>query len=214
MSISDWLSLAFICLLGASSPGPSLMVILTATATSGRWGGIAASSAHGLGIFIYALASATGLSIILVTHQSLFTAIQIAGALLLLWMGGRALYAALKVPLYSTEPASSDPRQTGALIRQTANGFMIAVLNPKIAVFFLSLFSQFLGEGQTLALSLSMASLAGVIDTLWYCLIVAIASTALFRKLMHDYARIRDGVFGGLLILLSLSLLLPLLWRF
>ena len=91
---------------------------------------------------------------------------------------------------------------------------MIAVLNPKIAVFFLSLFSQFLGEGQTLALSLSMASLAGVIDTLWYCLIVAIASTALFRKLMHDYARIRDGVFGGLLILLSLTLLLPMLWRF
>ena len=214
MSISDWLSLAFICLLGASSPGPSLMVILTATATSGRWGGIAASCAHGLGIFIYALASATGLSIILVTHQSLFTAIQISGALLLLWMGGRALYAALKAPLYSTEQASSDHRQTGALIRQTANGFMIAVLNPKIAVFFLSLFSQFLGEGQTLALSLSMASLAGVIDTLWYCLIVAIASTALFRKLMHDYARIRDGVFGGLLILLSLTLLLPLLWRF
>ena len=129
-------------------------------------------------------------------------------------MGGRALSAALKAPLYSTKSASSGHRQTGALIRQTANGFMIAVLNPKIAVFFLSLFSQFLGDGQTLALSLSMASLAGVIDTLWYCLIVAIASTALFRKLMHDYARIRDGVFGGLLILLSLSLLLPLLWRF
>ena len=72
MGLADWLSLISICLLGALSPGPSLMVILACTAENGRKAGVLASIGHGLGVFIYALAAASGLSYLLNNYQSIF----------------------------------------------------------------------------------------------------------------------------------------------
>jgi len=61
MEPDQWLSLAMICLAGAVSPGPSLLVILDATRRGGRPAGMLAAIGHGLGIFIYAFGAATGL---------------------------------------------------------------------------------------------------------------------------------------------------------
>ena len=83
MLLNDWVSLAIICTLGAFSPGPSLMVILSLTASKGRKAGYIASIGHGIGIFIYALLSATGLAIMLNTYRQLFVSIQILGAIFL-----------------------------------------------------------------------------------------------------------------------------------
>ena len=58
----------------------------------------------------------------------------------------------------------------------TLEGFFVAVFNPKIAIFFLSLFSQFLSSEQTYITHLFMAIIAGGIDTLVYCMIVLLAS--------------------------------------
>ena len=91
MGLADWLSLISICLLGALSPGPSLMVILACTAENGRKAGVLASIGHGLGVFIYALAAASGLSYLLNHFQSVFLALQLLGAGLLLWLGLRIL---------------------------------------------------------------------------------------------------------------------------
>ena len=95
MGLSDWASLALICLLGASSPGPSLIVILGNTRLYGRKAGLYASIGHGLGVWIYALLAATTLGLILTHYQILFTLIQGAGALLLVWIGGKLLHAIL-----------------------------------------------------------------------------------------------------------------------
>ena len=93
MSASDWLSLALICILGATSPGPSLAVVLAVSRLHGRKGGYAAAIGHGLGVFFYALIAAASLSYILKQHASLFQAVQIAGALMLVWIGVRLLMA-------------------------------------------------------------------------------------------------------------------------
>ena len=95
MSLADWASLALICLLGASSPGPSLIVILSNTRLHGRNAGLSASIGHGLGVFIYAVLAATTLGLILSHCLMLFKFIQAAGALLLIWIGIRLLMATL-----------------------------------------------------------------------------------------------------------------------
>ena len=66
MPFESWLYLCLVCLLGASSPGPSLLLILKHSFADGRRAGIRASVGHGLGVFIYALVSASGLSLILI----------------------------------------------------------------------------------------------------------------------------------------------------
>ena len=57
MGIYEWLSIALICVAGATTPGPSVLVIIYINNTRGFLSGIIASLAHGLGIFIYALIS-------------------------------------------------------------------------------------------------------------------------------------------------------------
>ena len=214
MGLADWLSLISICLLGALSPGPSLMVILAYTSEKGREAGVLASVGHGLGVFIYALAAASGLSYLLTHYQSVFLGLQLLGAALLLWLVlriARATFIQSKIREQETENIN----KSAALHHAFRDGFLIAVLNPKIAAFFISLFSQFLDEKQQLVVHFSMAGLAGFIDMAVYLFYAVIASTALVHKLLERYARLRDGIFAAILISLALSLFtshLQLIW--
>ena len=131
LSLSDWLSLVSICLLGALSPGPSLMVILACTAENGRKAGVLASIGHGLGVFGYALAAASGLSYLLNNYQTVFFGLQFLGAGLLFWLGARLLAATIRS---AEKPTSQSPQP--ALSNAFRDGFLIAVFNPKIAAFF------------------------------------------------------------------------------
>mgnify|MGYP006264138783 CR=1 FL=1 len=92
-------------------------------------------------------------------------------------------------------------------------GFLIAILNPKIAVFFLSLFSQFLSSEQTHITHLFMAILAGGIDTIVYCIIVILASTKGTASFLENYGSKVSLIFGIMLIFLSLSLFVSMLTK-
>ena len=201
MLFQDWLSLAAICILGAFSPGPSLMVILSITASNGRKAGFLSSFGHGLGVFIYALLSATGLSIILNTYRQLLILVQFLGALFLLYIGIRTIRS-----LFLTTADSSKVLSKNMIPNRFIDGFLIAIFNPKIAAFFLSLFSQFLIVGQTFVIHLGMALLAGTIDTIAYLAMVTLASTSIMLKFLSTYKKSVEASFGLLLIMLSISL--------
>jgi len=201
MLFQDWLSLAAICILGAFSPGPSLMVILSITASNGRKAGFLSSFGHGLGVFIYALLSATGLSIILNTYSQLLILVQFLGALFLLFIGIRTIRT-----LFLTTADSSKVLSKNMIPNRFIDGFLIAIFNPKIAAFFLSLFSQFLIVGQTFVIHLGMALLAGTIDTIAYLAMVTLASTSIMLKFLSTYKKSVEASFGLLLIMLSISL--------
>ncbi len=201
MLFQDWLSLAAICILGAFSPGPSLMVILSITASNGRKAGFLSSFGHGLGVFIYALLSATGLSIILNTYSQLLILIQFLGALFLLYIGIRTIRS-----LFLATADSSKVLSKNMMPNRFIDGFLIAIFNPKIAAFFLSLFSQFLIVGQTFIIHLGMALLAGTIDTIAYLAMVTLASTSIMLKFLSTYKKSVEVSFGLLLIMLSISL--------
>ena len=201
MLFQDWLSLAAICILGAFSPGPSLMVILSITASNGRKAGFFSSFGHGLGVFIYALLSATGLSIILNAYSQLLILVQFLGALFLLYIGIRTIRS-----LFLTTADSSKVSSKNMMPNRFIDGFLIAIFNPKIAAFFLSLFSQFLIVGQTFIIHLGMALLAGTIDTIAYLAMVTLASTSIMLKFLSTYKKSVEVSFGLLLIMLSISL--------
>ena len=203
MSISDWLSLTLVCIFGAVSPGPSLAVILSATQTDGRAGGLIAAIGHGLGVFVYALVAATSLSYIITHYAMLFSALQIAGSCLLIWLGVRLFLTSLK-PLTTPEVVDASNGMTGSFI----NGFAIAAFNPKIAAFFASLFSQFFAEGQSLGLHVGMATLAGVIDVVTYIIIVIALSGHMLRGVMAKNLHLFNRALGSLLLLIGISLMI------
>ena len=93
MTLSAWLSLALVCVLGAMSPGPSLAIVVRHSVTSGTRAGVICAFAHGVGIFLWAALMVSGLGALLLAQPTWFDGLRVLGAGFLLYLGCRALMA-------------------------------------------------------------------------------------------------------------------------
>jgi len=181
LEIEQWLNIALLCTLGAMSPGPSLAVILNNTLYGGKSTGIYTSLLHGLGVGSYALLVVTSTSLALQRYPLIESLLEISGAGLLCWLA-----------------LQSWPRETSQnfqdQVNQTSiwNGLLIVLFNPKITIFFLAIFSPSLGTIFGWQNWLGLAVMVGVIDAVWYILVVLIASTSFFQ-ISDDIWRMRIG---------------------
>lgn len=199
MNLATWLAVVSICVLGAMSPGPSLAVVLRHTLAGGRLQGCIAALTHGLGIGLYALACISGLAFLLTTSPRLFAAFQWAGAAYLAWLGIRGLLARAEVD----GEALTAPDNRGA----ARDGFMIVFLNPKIAVFFIALFSQVIGPETSLLARLGYATTAMVIDAGWYLLVAWLFSRPVWLPRLQARAVWLERLFGVILLALAARLI-------
>ena len=87
MNLHDWGALIIICAVGAISPGPSLLVIISISAKFGRRAGLLSAVGHGTAVFIYAITTALGISLLSSAAIYIFFYVKLAGALLLFWIG-------------------------------------------------------------------------------------------------------------------------------
>ncbi|MEQ8517382.1 MAG: LysE family translocator [Chromatocurvus sp.] len=161
MALSEWLTLCAICLLGAASPGPSLAVVLQSTLTDSPRAGVATALGHGCGVTLYALLTVCGLGILVTGLPALYAAIKLAGATYLLWLAFCAWHAGQ--PGTGEMPSSE---RTGFL-----RGALVALFNPKLAIFMLALFSQFLAPDAGVLHGALLVITAGAIDALWYTMV-------------------------------------------
>ncbi len=166
MTLTEWLSLVLICVMGAMSPGPSLAVVLKHSLHGGMKNGILAALSHGIGVGFYACASLLGLGALMTQLPTLYQVLVYGGAAYLAYLGIRILLAKPSSQTLNVEQAKPSPRSA------LQDGFAIAFLNPKLAVFFLALFSQFIDpESLTLQVGLIMCLTVFVLDTGWYLLV-------------------------------------------
>ncbi len=199
MTVTAWLSLFTVCLLGAVSPGPSLAVVLRATLGGGQAAGVRAALAHGTGVGLYGLLTVTGLAVLLTRSPALYLGLQVAGALYLLWLGGKSLAGGGGA--FATQSGPRSPHNPAT------EGFLVAFLNPKLAVFMIALFSQFLAPDFGLAEKAVMVVTVGLTDAGWYTLVACLLSrSALLSRLRANEVLI-GRVFGVILIALALTVL-------
>lgn len=202
MELAAWLSLATICIVGAMTPGPSLAVVLKHTVAGGRINGMVASIAHGLGVAMYATLTVVGLAIVIVQTPWLFDMIKYGGVALLLWMAYQALTSKSSI----TKMSEQNTKVT--LLQSFWEGLMIAFLNPKLAIFFLALFSQFVDAQAGWQQSVIMVTTVAGIDTLWYCLIAAILSQSSMLNSLRNNAHIVEKVTGVALLAVAARVVL------
>jgi threonine/homoserine/homoserine lactone efflux protein len=174
----DLLLLTGICFLGAATPGISLAVITRHTVIGGSGVGVVASACHALGVGLWALATVTGLALLFQRYPHLNQAFHVIGGLFLLWMAWRSWQASQQPLSAAANDAESlhgkalqgDVLHSGvgkkAFIGAGFDGFMIAFLNPKVGLFYLAIFSQFLNESLTLMGKAQMVLIAGLVDGL------------------------------------------------
>jgi len=202
MDIESLLGISFVCAMGAISPGPSLAVVLRNTISGGRTQGVMTGIGHGLGFSIYAFIAVMGLSSVLLANKQVFFLFQGAGALVLIWLSFNMI-------IHKHSVSTEIYEESGHI--SFLEGFMIAFLNPKILVFLVAVFSQFLNSDIANFGRFIMALMAGVIDTIWYVFVAAIlAGTTIVDKLRAN-AAIIDRLIGMVLLMLALLLIVKTL---
>ncbi|WP_026971843.1 LysE family translocator [Aliagarivorans marinus] len=197
MDFSHWLSLVTICLLGAMSPGPSLAMVLRHSLAGGRRYGFAVAWAHACGIGFYAWLTLTGLAALLAQSPRLFAVISYAGAAYLAYLGIKALRSRGGI---DQQLKSGDSMPVSRAMR---DGLMISLLSPKIALFFIALFSQFIALDNS-AMSRSVLVVTPLlVDGLWYSLVTLLISSPLLLQRLRLQAKTIDRLSGVVLIALA-----------
>lgn len=199
MELTSWLALAAICVMGAISPGSSLALIIRNTVQGGQGHGVATALGHGLGVGIYALITALGLAILITQTPLLFDLIRYGGAAFLAWLGIKALLARPAGGEAGKEEGHPPRGRQGAF-----EGFMVAFLNPQLAIFFIALFSQFVHADTGWREGGIMMLTAGGIDALWYVLVALVLSRGPVLAWLKAKSTVIDKVSG--LVLLGLAL--------
>jgi threonine/homoserine/homoserine lactone efflux protein len=170
---SNALAFALVALGMVLTPGPNMMYLISRSICQGRRAGLISLGGVALGFVFYMVCAALGITALVMTIPLAYDALRIGGALYLLYLawqavkpGGRSPFAVRDLPRDSTG-------------RLFAMGLLTNLLNPKIAVLYLSLLPQFiqLGGGSVLAQSLWLGATQIVISISVNALIVVMAGS-------------------------------------
>ncbi|MEC8009030.1 MAG: LysE family translocator [Pseudomonadota bacterium] len=218
MTLELWLLLAMTLLAGAMSPGPSVALVLRTAITHGRSSALAVALAHGVGISVYALAVVLGLAALIQNSVFFMNALQIGGALFLLYLGCRMLFGGIRALTEATreggdgtdQVTSKDNNSVLRLWQHALNGFLIVFFNPKVVIFFVAIFSQFLSTEQLISTQVFAALMAGLIDAAWYALVGILASNQRFAATLLRASPVIDSAFGTLFVSFGIAVILSL----
>ncbi|MDH4181362.1 MAG: LysE family translocator [Betaproteobacteria bacterium] len=154
---------ALASLLLAATPGPVWLYLLSRTLAQGRRAGYFSMFGVAAGLALHATFAAFGLTVVLLAVPLAFDAIKLAGAAYLLWLA----FNTLRGGGFSFTPQPLESVPDRVLLRQA---FVAALVNPKVAVFYLSLFPQFVQPaagpvlGQSLLLGSIQIAIAAAVD--------------------------------------------------
>jgi len=146
----------------AVTPGPGVFYIVTRSLLQGRRFGLASVAGVALGNFGNAVGAALGLAALFAISSTAFTVVKYAGACYLIYLGVQTIRAP------ASRADASVPREE-PLLRIFRDGFLVALLNPKTAIFFAAFLPQFMTSAslmpQSIALGALFVLIAGASDT-------------------------------------------------
>ena len=206
MENSLWTYLIAISVL-TITPGVDTVLIIRNTTRGGWYDGALSSLGICSGLFVHALVSAVGISVILLQSAWAFRTLKLAGAAYLVWLGIVSLRRAMRRPasevLDFRRSASEDfnPR------RSLREGLLSNVLNPKAIVFYMAFLPQFIDPSRSAVWqALFLAGLHFLIAMVWQCLLASAVDLA--RRWMQN-SRIRctlDGLTGSIMVFFGIKL--------
>ena len=202
MTLITFAQVFMVCLLGAMSPGPSMAVVINNAIFKGRYNGILTSIGHGIGIAIYATFAVLGLGLIIKTNVYIFNGLKILSIIFLILIGLRSILNKEKLNL---EKKTIKDKTISFL-----QGFSISIFNPKIFVWFVAIYSQFMSIENKFIFNVYLISIAGIVDACWYIILTFAITTASALKLFQTKLNIIQKIQGFFFIALGLLLTINL----
>mgnify|MGYP001418798205 CR=1 FL=1 len=198
MTIILFLKIFIVCLLGAMSPGPSMVVVINNAIFKNRFNGILTALGHGFGIGIYALCAVLGIGLIIETNMLIFNGIQSLSILFLFYLGIQSIRSDSELDFTGNEFTSG--------IKSFLQGLTISILNPKIFIWFIAIYSQFMSATNNLSLNVSLILIACIVDGLWYIILVNFVTSRNVFEFIKNKSKLMQKIIGFLFIFISIGL--------
>jgi threonine/homoserine/homoserine lactone efflux protein len=194
MTTTGLLAFLLASFLLAIVPGVGTAMLVKQSVRGGRRAAFVTVAGLETGVAFWALAAGLGLSVLLVASEVAYQVLRIAGVVVLLWFGARALFG---------KHRETDTPATGGF----RAGLLVNLANPKLAVFAISFLPQFVSPGAGRWALITLAVLWVVIDTLWYLVIATVITAAVGWLRRHRAAieRLSGAVLIGLGVKLALD---------
>lgn len=199
------LSVAIVSLLAAISPGPDFFIVLKNSLVYSRRNGLLTACGVASALIVHLAYTLVGIGIILAESPFIYTLITLTGALYLIYNGCRGLISSFNVKndLGSYQKSASLLSAKAAFMQ----GFLTNLLNPKCALFFISLFSQFISPTTPPLIKFAYAAINWSLTLGWFLFLAYIVTNSQLQRKLNSFRVHIDRVMGSTLILLGLKLL-------
>jgi threonine/homoserine/homoserine lactone efflux protein len=197
------LAFALIALGMVLTPGPNMIYLISRSICQGRLAGLISLGGVALGFVFYMLCAAFGITAIVLAVPYAYDALRLAGAFYLLWLAWQAIRPGGRSPFQVRDLPKDSPRKLFAM------GFLTNLLNPKIAVMYLSLLPQFIdpSHGSVLTQSLVLGFAQIVISVFVIALIAITAgSIAIFLVRRPTWVMVQRWLMATVLAALAVKM--------
>lgn len=201
---ANLMAFALICLGMVLTPGPNMVYLISRSICQGRGAGLISLGGVALGFVIYMVCAALGITALVMAVPLAYDTLRIAGALYLLYLAWQTLRPGGRSPFQVRDLPADSPRRLFAM------GLLTSLLNPKIAVMYLSLMPQFIepGYSSVLAQSLALGCTQIVISVTVNALIALMAgSIAVFLGGRPVWQQVQRWLMGTVLAGLAVRML-------
>jgi threonine/homoserine/homoserine lactone efflux protein len=181
----------------AASPGPDFFLMVNHTLSGGRKLGYITLLGNRCSLILHLSFALLGLSIILQQSAVVFTSVRILGAIYLIYLGFNKIKNGWKQPKHT----ESLDKVTVSPIQAFKMGFISNFLNPKVSLFFLSIFPQFLSSEQLAHQPLAVAFIFLFGNSLWYTSVLWVIGIKKIRGAVQKFQYKLDLVFGFLFVI-------------
>ncbi|QIG97049.1 MULTISPECIES: LysE family translocator [unclassified Bradyrhizobium] len=177
-------------------PGPAMLYAAARTLAGGRRAGLLASLGLHLGGYLHVIAAAAGLALLFHAVPPLFTAMRLAGAAYLVWLGLSLFRDRDNTKRPALAPLSAE--------RAFAQSIVVEVLNPKTAIFFLAFLPQFVDASASLPVWAQLFLLGTIVNLTFSAvdIVCVFFASAVMSKLQRSQRsqRIMQRIGGSILV--------------
>lgn len=196
MTAASLAGFALICLAMVLTPGPNMIYVVSRSIIQGPMAGIASVGGVAVGLTVYMLCAAFGITALLMAVPYAYDVLRFCGAAYLLWLAWITVKPGGISALEVRNLPPDRPRRLFAM------GLLTSLLNPKVAVLYLSLLPQFIdpAAGPVLAQSLTLGLVQIAISVVGNSLIaLAAGSIATFLATRPFWSRVQRYLMGAVL---------------